>query len=514
MREQALDVRAAIQLIRRSWRVVLAFVVIGVAAAAAHELSAPKSFQAEALVLLPPSNASAAGTTGTNQTAATEARIATSAAVLAPAAHQVDPTLPLGTVQRDVSASSNTTNVLTVTARGATRHRAIALANAVARQLVEFLVTNGSQTNSSVVVGLRAEANQLSSEIHNVQGQLAAADQRVAADGATSSARQQDTALVDQLTAEKASLSLQLNTVQSQITQVSVDGVGADAGTRVLQRATSAAPPSVVALAFPLALAVIGGVLVGGIVVLVWHRRDRRLWSRDAVAEAVGAPVVLALDAPIRRSVRQWVELLRDHRTSSFEQWSLRRALREMGIAPSEGRSVRVLVMASDAGGMALAIELAVGSATSGMRTHLSVVGEDQHIASLRTACARFVEGGGPRTSLTIVDPHARSSQGRPDLSVTVIGVDEHWSNVSLGGSTGTVTVLAVSSGFASGEQLAALAIAAADRGTPVAFVLVANPAAGDQTVGRFPGSGVQTVQSPPRRRNGTASAVPSRRAR
>jgi len=47
---------------------------------------------------------------------ATDGRIATSAAVLGPAGHKVDPSLSLSTLQQRVSTTSNATGVLAITA--------------------------------------------------------------------------------------------------------------------------------------------------------------------------------------------------------------------------------------------------------------------------------------------------------------------------------------------------------------------------------------------------------------
>lgn len=517
MGEQLLDVKGLLQLIRAFWKVVLAFVVAALLAATAYDLWAPPRYKATSLVLLPSPATGGSGTSqGIDHYVATDARIATSAAVLVPAGHRVDPTMSLTSLQRDVSTSTNSTSVLEIVAVGTTPHRAEAIANAVAEQLVVFLGTAGSSANSAVVAGLRAQVSQLTTQMTDVKGQLATANQRLSADSATSAASRQDSLTVDRLISEQSSLSLQLNAVKSQIAQAQLQGSSATRGTEVVERASSALPPAPLSLVLPLLLAAIGGVAIGSVAVLVWHRKDRRLWSRDAVAEAVGAPVALSLAVPSRRSVRDWMDLLAEHRPTALEQWTMRRALREIGAAHGGASPLRVLAIVVDPGALGLVVHLAVAGAVSGLSTHLVVVADGQGAAPLRAACDRFDEHE-PRPGLVVHDaegvdggePGAQEpAETGADLAITLIAADQARSRVARSEQEGAVTVLAVSAGGASGEELARAAIATADAGNPAKYVVMANPVGNDHTVGRFSSAEIRTSPRPLHRPAGAAKAT------
>lgn len=79
-----------------------------------------------------------------------------------------------------------------------------------------------------------------------------------------------------------------------------------------------------------------------------------------------------------------------------------------------------------------------------------------------------------------------------PDLTVTAVVVDRR-EPVLPEPRPGTTTVLAVSAGAATADQLARVAIAAADGGQPLKGIFVANPDSDDQTTGRFPDTVART---------------------
>lgn len=507
MIEQVLDVKGSYRVVRRCWRAVLLFTVAGLAVAAGYQVSAPPRFEASALVLLPLTNAAGAAQ-GPAAGGTTQARVATSAAVLVPASRHLHPAPSFRQLQQDVSTSKAAASVLKITATGSTARRARMLANAVADQLVVFSAVTGSSTSSNVVAGLQAEASQLTTQLSNVKAQLATANQHLSAD-TTPAARAQDSALVDKLTSEQSNLALQLSTVKSQIAQAQLQVIAANQGTQVIQRATEAAAPSIMDRVPLLALGAIAGLAAGVVAVLLWQRRERRLWSRDALAEAVGAPILLSLDVRKRRSRDDWVELLHHYQPSALEQWTVRRALRELEVADGGTSHLRVLATASDAAAAALALHVAVTAATSGTTTRLSVAADDEDGTALRAACARFFEDDA-RANLLVVDHEPEEDEDPPELSMTLVLVDQGRSLLSAAVRPETITVLAVSSGASSGEQLARVAIAAADAGSPLTCAFVANPVANDHTVGRLAAKGARGPQGPPRRAIGPRFEAPA----
>jgi len=92
---------------------------IGGLLAAGYAVRRPPTYTATALVLLPAGASSSGSQADTVSAITTEARIATSAAVLIPAGRKVDRFLSLPTLQRRVKANAPATaSVLTIVATG------------------------------------------------------------------------------------------------------------------------------------------------------------------------------------------------------------------------------------------------------------------------------------------------------------------------------------------------------------------------------------------------------------
>jgi capsular polysaccharide biosynthesis protein len=509
--EQVLDVKGALRVIRKFWRVVAAFLVAGVLAAAAYTVYGLPKYSATALVLLPTPNSSQSATSPTARNVTTDAHIATSAAVLVPAGHEAGTSPSLTSLQHRVTAASAATGVLRITATGSSARSAETLVNAVAAQLVTFVATSGATASSSIVTGLRAESKQLGTQLSDVQLELTAAKSEVAADTATTAAGAAAAKLVSRLESQQQSLVLQLNSVKSQISQAELEQVAANEGTQVLQRATTATPPALTALVLPIALGAFGGLVVGSIAVLAWHRKNPKLHTRDAMAGALGAPVLASLDVDKRQSTAQWQYLLEQYEPSALERWTVRRFLREVGGGEEEPSQLEVLALAGDASAMALAAHVALAMAASGRQTSFAVSADNEHAASLRALCARYVhEERAPRPRLEVGEGRAAQRPDAPDISVTVRVVEPARAASVPARPPGSATVLAVSSGFASAEELAAVAIGAADSGSALTGLLVANPLSGDPTVGRFAGSAPAPRHAS--RRNDPSAAVPARR--
>jgi capsular polysaccharide biosynthesis protein len=511
--EQTLDLKGSLRLIRRFWRTVAVLVLVGLVAGGAYEQLRPPEYHATSLVLLPTGSASATGSGATAANAlTTDGRIATSASVLGPAGQEVDRSLTVNQLQQRVTTSSAATGVLSITATGTTAAQAVALANAVANNLVSFVTSAGSVTDTGILTGLQAQENELNSQIADVNKELAAANSRLATDGVNTTAGQQDAALVGKLTSEQSSLTLQLNSVKSQIATTKLGQVSANQGTRVIQHATAASGPKVTTLVTTVLLGGIAGLLLGCLYVLARHRKDPRLWTRDEVAESLGSPVVLSLSAPSKDSPSNWVALFQGYQPSSAEQWNIRKALRELGLVDGAS-SVAVLSLAGDVAGTAQAAEVAVGAADSGLDTLFTVIADEHAMAGLQAACVQF-GADRPRQGLELKIGTPPQRDVMPDLTVTAAVVDAERPALPDFLRPGTTTVISVSAGHASAEQLARLAILAADRGQPVRGIFVANPGADDQTVGRYPDSSSRTSLVLHRRTLAAKSGVASGQSR
>jgi len=266
--------------------------------------------------------------------------------------------------------------------------------------------------------------------------------------------------------------------------------------TRLLQRATSATGLSPTTFAIIAgAIGALLGALIGAIGVLAVGRRDRGLRLRDQIADAIGIPVLASLAVRHPSTAADWARLLDGYQPSSAAACRLRNALYYLGLSSSRpGRppgacSITVLSLSTDKRALALGPQLAVFAASQGIRTAL-VIGPQQDTnvaAALRTACA-------------IQQPARRSGQ----LQVAVAGPDSllSWPDAALIIAVAVVngrapemgdllptdsTVLGVSAGAASAEQLALISAGAGALGRHIEGILVADPYSSDPTTGRIP---------------------------
>ena len=158
-----------------------------------------------------------------------------------------------------------------------------------------------------------------------------------------------------------------------------------------------------------------------------------------------------------------------------------------------EGGSSSLVVMSlsSDPGALALGPQLAVFAASLGIPTAL-VIGPQQDAnaaATLRTACAAPPPAASKRSGhlqVVVSDEWGLAGQPAAELTVVVAVVDSRTPQLSDTIRT-TTTVLGVSAGAATAEQLALAAVSAAADGREVAGILVADPESSDHTTGYVP---------------------------
>lgn len=487
MSEQQLDVAGSFRLLRDRWRTWLLFVVLGLAVSVGYVVLRSPLYTATSLVLLPGSLAVSSTQAATGNDMTTAAQVATSGEVLTLAGRKVDPAWSLALLKQRVSAVGVATNVLRITAAGATGAQAEKLANAVATQLVSFETTTGTVGDQSALATLQANAARLTSQINGFNGEITAANNRLAAEGTSSAAGLQDSALIATLITEQNQATLQLDNVNTQIAQAQLGALAADQGTEVIQHAVTASPPSILHEAYVGIAGVLGGLFLGAVLILVRHRRDHRLHRRDEVADALGIPVLISMTAPRRRmSISDWVKLLERYSPSAADRWSVRQALRdlELGGAPAH---LTVLVIAGDSGSMAAAPQIAVVLSTLGVPTAFVLSLGHEFSAHLRVACDRFSsKGNDPRPNLQVWNGALPEDAEAAALIVSCIVVDGARPKLPLIKAVGT-TLLAVSAGFGTAEELARVAIAAADAGVPVKGMVLTNSDVDDRTTGRFP---------------------------
>jgi len=244
---------------------------------------------------------------------------------------------------------------------------------------------------------------------------------------------------------------------------------------------------------------VLAGLLIGIILVLAISRKDRRLRERDEIADSIGVPVLMSIQVAHPSNAAGWTKLLDGYQPRSVDSWRLRKTLRQLGLSGQShadlnggsGSSISVLSLASDPKALALGPQLAVFAASLGIPTVL-VIGPQQDpntTATLRAVCAAPPESSRRPENLRLaVSDHAEAPDRLPGagLIVTVAVVDGQTPRVA-DTMRATVTVLGVTAGKVTAEELARVAISAATEGRDITGILVADPDSADHTTGRLP---------------------------
>lgn len=251
------------------------------------------------------------------------------------------------------------------------------------------------------------------------------------------------------------------------------------------------------------------GALVGSVVSLVIGRKDQRLRERDDIANSIGIPVLASIAVGHPSDPEAWTKLLENYKPNAVHAWQLRTVLRYLGIVDQafarllhnetgramlngegEGVSLGVVSLSSDPGALALGPQLAVFAASQGIPTAL-VIGPQQDedtAASLRTACAAPLSSytlPGPLRLVVSRDQQVDQQEGAALILVATV-VDGRAPKVPAMART-TATVIGVSAGKATAEQLARVAVVAGADGREVVGILVADPDPSDKTTGRVP---------------------------
>lgn len=282
----------------------------------------------------------------------------------------------------------------------------------------------------------------------------------------------------------------------------------------ILESANSASEPSLLSRLPTIGiLGALLGALIGAIVVLALNRRDRRLRKRDEIADSIGVPVLASIRVVHPSGAAGWTKLLADYEPGAVDAWRLRKALQFLGLADmnpngsrSGGSSLEVISFGSDSGALALGPQLAVFAASRGIPTAL-VVGPQQDMkvsATLRAACAA---PPAPSSQLQVIVRDHDSGTRPPDAALTVLVAVVDGQNPQVADTTRTTTtVLGVSAGAVTAEQIARTAASAAAAGRDITGILVADPDPDDHTTGRLPQLSRPAHRKGPTRLTGTTA--------
>ena len=222
-------------------------------------------------------------------------------------------------------------------------------------------------------------------------------------------------------------------------------------------------------------------------------RGDRRLRRRDEIADAIGIPVLAALPASHPRDAAGWARLIEDYEPGAVEAWNLRKTLHHLGLDTRDGSSASLAVvsLSTDRRALALGPQLAAYAASLGIPTAF-ILGPPQGAgitALLHTACtAASAQPPQPGRPLISVRDHG-DLRGQPlGASLTIVTAVVDAAEPQLADTLRTTaTLLGVSAGGATAEQLARVAVSAAADDRQIAGILVADPDPADHSTDRLP---------------------------
>jgi capsular polysaccharide biosynthesis protein len=241
----------------------------------------------------------------------------------------------------------------------------------------------------------------------------------------------------------------------------------------------------------------IAGALIGAVIALAITRADRRLRERDEIANSIGVPVIASFTVTHPSDAAGWARLLEDYKPEVLHALQLRKALHHLGMASvntsdggESGRSsVTILSLASDSRGLAIGPQLATFAASQGIPTVL-VFGPQQDpdaTATLRTACAAPPASSNRPNHLRVIVSDDHIAVPLDAALIVVVAVVNGASPRMPETMYTTTTLLGVSSGAATAEQMARVAVRADADSRELTGIIVADPDPTDHTTGRIP---------------------------
>ncbi|MDN5854005.1 MAG: Wzz/FepE/Etk N-terminal domain-containing protein [Actinomycetia bacterium] len=489
MGEQAAELRSILSVLRRRWGVLAGAAVLGAVAGVIFVVLRPPMYTSTSQVLLAPQTDASGQTIEPDMN--TQIRVASSEAVLGPVASGLDSPISVTELEQRVTVSAPASYVVQFKASAETADAAEELANDLAESQVNYLDSASSSQTNAEQSALAARERSLERSLEPVNAEIKRTKDRIEEAAATGADTTADESALAQLTAEQADLVLKLDEVKKQML-----GGDVGSGASIIQRSSPAGRPNRPIWYGAAALVgAVGALLIASVIVVGLSRRDRRLWYRDDLADALGKPVIASVRSQAQKDVAGWTALLVNYAPDKVDAWALRRTLRELAFDDTEhgatstptddGRpphptSITVFSLADDPRGTALGPQLAGYAATTGIRTHLVVAEEHESVSALWAACRSH--DGEVWPNLTV---NAPSSSTTCDLMIVLAVVDPDTSEVSNLPDT-RASVLAVSSGAATAEDIARIAVSADDAGSPIDGIIVADPDNLDRTSGRF----------------------------
>jgi capsular polysaccharide biosynthesis protein len=339
---EELDIRTVLLAMRRRWRIMLLGIVAGLVLATLVTMALPKTYATESKVNL-----------GRRPTGGNPTEIMRSEAARAnrsTMAQRVIDALGLNDTVDEMlkkyKATATTDDVLVFTVQGPTADASVERANKFAE---EFLTMREERLDED----LRTENSARETKVKELEAKIQAIDDQLP--GAEKSITQYD-ALIRQ----KTDLIGQQTTLQNRIDDARTEVALAKKNSYVLQDALKPKAPIKPSLQFNLVLGLVAGLAVAGTYVLVKDVLSGKLRTRDAIAEAVGAPVLAGFSAAggsggskgvsARAATRPGAQLIR----------AARAVVNEFG--PTAGPDTPILIASVEADGEAALLALTVAN--------------------------------------------------------------------------------------------------------------------------------------------------------
>lgn len=289
---------------------------------------------------------------------------------------------------------------------------------------------------------------------------------------------------------------------------------GQQAATLLRQAATASAKPRTTRVYQAAGIGFLAGALVALIAILAIGRSDRRLRTRDDIADLVGVPVLASIHVSSPKDAAGWMKILARSEPEAAEAWQLRRALQGLDVLTDPGHSGgfsgAVLSLSCDESALALGPQLAAFAAAQGISTAL-VIGQLREMkaaVALRTACAASA-GRPPNDLLVLQAEHGHAAEASTQTMTLAVEVVDAKAPRVADMPRAKAAVLAVSGGVVAAEQLARVVASAAGAGIEIVGALMVNPDPGDQTTGGLPQLARSEQQTTPTR---TTAVITGRR--
>ncbi|MEU4198311.1 Wzz/FepE/Etk N-terminal domain-containing protein [Kribbella sp. NPDC026611] len=198
------------------------------------------------------------------------------------------------------------------------------------------------------------------------------------------------------------------------------------------------------------------GAILGAIIVLARVRGDRRLRLRDEIADAVGLPILASVSSYRATDPSDWANLLEHYAPTAVDAWALRKTLHNLALDLKSGQPASLTVIS---------------------------FADDDKARPLGPQLAAFAGSVGISTSL-VIDQHHDKPSNSVSLEIHLVLVDREAPHLD-GTEHTTRTIIALSAGTVTAEELARLAVATVQDDRTIDGMVVTDPDPFDRTIGR-----------------------------